>query len=242
MNLINYLSNYLNERVDNFVESQDYHYLETSLKSSNTIKQQYKEELNQFKSTVLIDQFIQTLEYMSKHLPEICNDKEIKQIKKEFEEANQTFVQNLNKAMEFNEIDENLKFQEMYGFSNQTLQCIYRLGNHCFTHHQLIEAKQIFNLLVYLAPHVSSFWIALGICYYQEKKITEALAFLDIAEHINPKNPLIYIYKCECLLIEDQHSQVQNELKKIEDLFEDSSLKDQWVAQYESLKNKMNRK
>ncbi len=239
-NLIDSLKDKIKKKINSFVETQDYKSLETPLKKSGQIKDEFKRSLDSFLNPDhIVEQVTESVDLIYKNIKLVCDPTESAKVRKELDDCNQRFAEYLNETLQGDKGEEKATYQQIFGFSDDSLLHIYHLANH-FYNEDIAKAKNILNLLIYLAPNISNFWVALGLCFLKEQRYEEGLAFFEMAEIINEDNPAAYVYRIVCLLETNHKKEALIELKKLEGLLnKNAELKKDWQEQIENLKRRI---
>ncbi len=181
-------------QVSELIQHDDYYQgLATPLKSAAVVKQEHKTQLSEvlnFKEQRIRLNHAQKI--IIDLMPTHVSPAEVTKINEEFDKSVSHFS---NFKIE---TDKPLLFQDMLGFSDETLLHIYSLGLNLVKIGQFQDALALFNFLTMLTPHVTSYWILEGICFQHLNLHKEALAAFSAAKFLNPIDPLPIAYSIEC--------------------------------------------
>lgn len=130
----------------------------------------------------------------------------------------------------------NKPYQDLFGFSDTTMQVLYDVADHLFEESSYDQAQKVLTLIVTLSPYVITYWIALGVSYHAQKNFAKAKAVYRFAHKLNPNKAISLIHLLQCA-IESKDKPLLIEVRsQIEALFKknDSQL-EQWEESYRRL-------
>jgi len=216
------LDELIDKEVDTLLEKDAfYQLLSTPIKPASVIKQQHRRHLVEFfKLTDLHTQLDAAQSLILNGLPNLISSLDFSKVKDEFDKSSDHFFS----FVEMQEEEEDEKpenpvlLQEMFGFSNETLLHVYALGTNLVEKSNIADARVLFTFLTTLAPHVSSYWIALGVSLQELNKKEDATISFGAANFLEPMDPapLFYILECYLDLKEKDKAKLEvDELKKV---------------------------
>ncbi len=215
------LDDLVEKEVDTLLEKDAYYQLlSTPIKPASVIKQQHRRQLVEFfKLTDLHTQLDTAQSLILRGLPDLISAQDFSKVKNEIDESTEHFLSFVDMQDEEDEKPENpVLLQEMFGFSNETLLHVYDLGANLLEKGIIQDARVLFTFLTTLAPHVSSYWIGLGVCLQELNKKEDAIIAYGAANFLDPMEPapLFYILECYMALKETDKAKLEvDELKKV---------------------------
>jgi len=96
-------------------------------------------------------------------------------------------------------IDEGKSFQDILGYSNETMEKFYGAAHRLFTKEQYQEAADAFVFLTTLNPYVHNYWLGLGMCEQLNTDHEAALVAYGMAVITDDDNPLPHYHSACCL-------------------------------------------
>lgn len=239
------LDKILDELVESQVESliQDdsyYQFLSTPLKPASSIKQQHRKELvDFFKLTELRSQLDLAQDLILGALPDLISPQQFTKVKNEMDASSAHFIQFIQSHTEEDEENKEkpILFQEMFGFSDETLLHVYDLGVSLIGKGKIQDASVVFIFLTTLAPHVSSYWIALGVCYQELNRYQEAIMAFSAAKFLKPMDPASSFYIIESYLALKETEKAKNEIGELKNILTNLEDEDKktWEQKIKSL-------
>lgn len=215
------LTNLIEEEVDTLLEHDNYYQmLSTPIKPASVIKQQHRRQLVEFfELTDLQAQLDAAQSLILSGLPDLISAQDFSKVKNEIDESTDHFFSFVEMQEERQEKSEHpVLLQEMFGFSNETILHVYALGANLVEKGNFPDARVLFTFLTTLAPHVSSYWVALGVCLQELNKQEDAVISFGAANFLEPMNPapLFYILEIYIGLKETDKARLEvDELKKV---------------------------
>lgn len=200
------------------IESERYAY-QSKLESFDAYKERQKQVLQQrFKD--LQDEYLTAYEVCFEHLigsrsaKEPLSRSEKEKILYEIKKGQQ----NLLKAMQSNTLENSLStdktFQDILEYSDFTLEQFYFVGIECIENKEFRKAKDVFILLTLINPGYPNFWVSLALCQQALEDWNAALQACSIAETLDVRNPLPYLYASECYAKLQDHPHAMEEANK----------------------------
>lgn len=215
------LDELIDKEVDTLIEKDAfYQLLSTPIKPASVIKQQHRRQLVEFfKLTDLHTQLDAAQSIILNGLPNLISSQDFSKVKDEIDKSPDHFFSFVEMQEEEDEKPENpVLLQQMFGLSNETLLHVYDFGANLLENGNIQDACALFTFLTTLAPHVSSYWIALGVCFQELNKKEDAIISFGAANFLEPMDPapLFYILECYLALKETDKAKLEvDELKKI---------------------------
>lgn len=235
--------------IDEYVEKQDLHTLETPLKTEKQLKDELRQKLLKQQSFTNISKgFLNAIRLINEHLNELNDEKQTQKVREEIEHAFKVVRELLRKRIE-NESEDinqwNLKgpiWSSLYGVSNQTLMMIYDIVLACYNNQEIANAKDLLQILLIFAPTVPDYWNALGFCFQAEEDYEQALRYYLIAEEADPDLLDTHFYLARCYLGLNKKPLAIEEIEKLRKLLHSSKEQNQWKNAVEGLANEISKK
>lgn len=96
------------------------------------------------------------------------------------------------------QVDEGKTFQEILGYSFETMEKFYEAAHHLFQKQQYEEASDAFVFLTTLNPNVHNYWLGLGMSEQLIEEYDAALMAYSMAVMTNGDNPLPHYHSASC--------------------------------------------
>lgn len=100
--------------------------------------------------------------------------------------------------------------QEIFGFSDNTIDRFYQAGLHSYNTSHFKEASDIFNAISLLAPTKFNVWLALGMAEKQAGHYEKALRAFAMATLVDIDTVVPHIHSAECYLQLHDKSNAKN--------------------------------
>jgi type III secretion system low calcium response chaperone LcrH/SycD len=108
------------------------------------------------------------------------------------------------------EIESGKSFQEILEFSDAAMSRFYHSANHLFENKRYPDAANAFLFLVTLEPHISRYWIGLGMSAQMCHDYEAAIDAYEMAAICEIENPEPYFYLAKCLFaVHDREATLQ---------------------------------
>lgn len=224
---MNELDGLINELVESQVEAlveDDSYYqaLATPLKPASAFKREHRRQLEDFfKLTELRKQFEEAPKLILNLLPNLVSTLEFNQVKDELDKSSENFIKNM--AIGSQSSEKPVLFQELFGLSDETLMSIYDLGVDLVQKENFDHANTLFVFLTTLAPHVTSYWIAQGVCLQALDRHKDAIAIFDAAKVLDPSEPALSAYTIESYLALKEKDKASLEIDALKEIIKSLS-------------------
>lgn len=107
------------------------------------------------------------------------------------------------------QVEEGKTFQEILGYSSETMDKFYDAAHHLFQKQQYEEAADAFVFLTTLNPKVHSYWLGLGMSEQLIEEHDSALLAYGMAILTNMENPLPHYHSASCYhALQDRNSAI----------------------------------
>lgn len=204
-------------QVESMLEDDYYYELHaTPLKPGSRVKEEHRKQLKELLSlNDLRSQLDKAQSLILSQMPHFVPPEEFSKIQTEIQNAPEHFINYLQSEGDAEKI---VLLQALFGFSNETLISAYRLAADLVEKGHMEDALAIFTFLSTMAPHVTSYWIAQGVCLQSLNRNEEAIAAFTAANLLNPTDPVPLTHLVECHLSLKDHEKakmVQEELKAL---------------------------
>ena len=219
--------NVINDQINELVESQvnsliqdDSYYqgIATPLKPAAAFKREHRKQLEDFfKLNGLRKQFEEAPNIILDYLPELVNPLEFSRVKTELDQSSENFMKYFETEGD-QPSEKPVLFQEMFGFSDDTLLNVYALGVDLVRKKDYERANALFVFLSTLAPHVTSYWIAQGVCLQSLNRHEDAVTIFNTAKILNPLDPSISAYTIESYLVLKENDKAKLELDVLKEV------------------------
>lgn len=223
--------------IDEYIKHQDFHAMETPLKTEAQCKQTLKNRLlGEYNFTAISKGIFNAVHVINQYLSQSEKIKDRKKIQSELSTAFTKLIE-LYGQTKTNKNPDLLKNLEhdlplslaLFGISNETLIEIYEIYLQCFKNKEIENSKDLIQLLLIFAPTIPAFWNALGVCFQNEGNFDQALNHYLIAEEINPSLVETHFYLARCYINQKNHPLAKEQVEKLFKLMNDSQdLKNQW--------------
>lgn len=230
----NVFNEIIDQKVDNLLQNDAYYQqMATPLKSAAILKQEHRRQLVEFlKMERLGSHLAHAEKLIQEHLPHLISHHKFEKVKKEMDHSAEHLVTYLQSIQESKEQENNILFQDMCGVSDETLKEVYRLAEHFVKDKHYVDAQHILVWLIILAPDISGFWLALGICLQSQGIDNEAIEVFELAKKLNPDEPASYVYKAESLIKLKEKDKAREEIRLISDQLK-GGIKGSWQRSLE---------
>jgi type III secretion system low calcium response chaperone LcrH/SycD len=105
------------------------------------------------------------------------------------------------------QMDEGKTFQEILGYSIETMERFYEAAHVLFQKQQYEEASDAFIFLTVLNPGVHNYWLGLGMSEQLNEEYDAALMAYNMAIATNSDNPLPHYHSASCYYaLHDKHN------------------------------------
>lgn len=111
-----------------------------------------------------------------------------------------------------------ITLQELHEIHADDMMDMARAGEMLFAQGQLDQARDIFEGLVALNPHIAHYHTALGCVYLRQKRVDDALNEFNIAIEKNPYDIDAFTNRGEILLTKGKLEEALNDFNKAIDL------------------------
>lgn len=125
---------------------------------------------------------------------------EKKAIQREFQQGQENLIKEINSDTLPEKIKEGKTFQEILGYSNDTLEKCYQIGLDCFEKGNYEEAVAIFSLLTLMNHYFHNFWVCLAMSHQAQHHWDLALQTYELAKMTDKEDPIPYLYAGECCI------------------------------------------
>jgi hypothetical protein len=237
--------------IDECVKAQDFHVIETPLKTDAQYKAEMKHRLkDELTYANLIGSHELAIETIRQYLSTV-DDKEQKE-RVEIEIAN-----SMDHFKEFRDLflKQELPIEEwieknnpeaktwslFYGISDDTINFLYDIVLKKISESELAEAKGLLQLMLLYAPGISSYWNALGFCLQKEGHYEEALVNYQMAKEMNATNLETYFYLARCYHAMNNFILAEEQVEQLKQLISESDeLRKEWELHVKNLEKTIN--
>lgn len=235
--------------MEEYVKMQDFHAIETPLKTDKQFKSELKHRLQKewnfkalsrgiFNANQLIHDYLHTLP------DERQAEKAREELNFAFKTVSKNFAECLKKTSHdegMNQIDTSIPiWTAIYGLSDETLLFIYELVLKCFKNKEIENSKDLLHILLMFAPTIPAYWNALGFCYQSEGNLDQALKNYLIAEDIDPDILDTHFYLARCYKAMNQKLLAQEQVEKISKVIAaNNERQEQWKMQATQLAHEL---
>lgn len=230
--------------IEEYVQQQDLHALETPLKSEKQIKNEFREKLlKQYSFSSVYKSFVNAIKLINAQLSELNDEKQTGKVKDELEHAFKTLSEIFRKRLEHEDVDwmnqwdpNTPVWAALYGISTETLLMIYEMVLTCYQNQEIENAKDLLQILLIFAPTVPAYWNALGFCFQAEGNFDQALNYYLTAEEIDEDQIETHFYLARCYAALNKKPLAQEQIDKLFKLIGASKeIKEQWENSVERL-------
>lgn len=234
--------------IDEYVKEQDFHAVETPLKSDRQYKNELKEELSKKYNFEAISRGIfNGVNLINSYLLTLNDQVEIEKARKELDKAFEKLSELFDKALESSDLDlaDQINpdlpiWTSLFGMSDETLGLIYESVLNCFENNEIENSKDILQILLMFAPTIPAFWNALGFCFQTEGNLDEALNQYLVAESMDEDLPETHFYLARCYLAMNKRCLAQEQVEKLSKRMDTlKNYKNQWEAAINQLANEV---
>lgn len=166
---------------------------------------EFSKAVSQYKKAyeIIIEQFLEKSKTLKSN--------EIDKIFKEFKEGQNSLINEIENETLTEKIEEGKTFQEILGYTAQTLEQCYQIGLDLFENENYKDASAVFSLLTLLNPYFHNFWLCLAMSEQAQHHWEPALQAYVVAQWVDEKDPISYIYAAEChLRLKDYSHAIDN--------------------------------
>ncbi|MDB2613559.1 hypothetical protein N9Y92_00180 [Chlamydiales bacterium] len=107
-------------------------------------------------------------------------------------------------------------FQEIFGFSNDSMSIIYEMASHDLKSDKNTSAEVLFRFLAFLNPSVVPFWVGHGMALVNLDKLDTAVDIFTKGTLANPDDPLPRTQLVNLYLKMDHIPEAKHELEELE--------------------------
>jgi len=204
-------------------EDSYYEYLATPLKSAKLMKMQEKQELVEFLQFKPLHSNLQGAEELIRStLSGLVSDVEYQRVIVELNDAVSHYFEKIDSLQqEESGLSESaISQQNLFGISDDTLMHVYTLMTDFVKKNEFEKAISLLIFLEVLAPYVSSYWVAHGVCLQALQKDSEALQVFEVAKLIDPGDPEAYFYSIECYKALHEKDRAKDEIAALMEVVE----------------------
>ncbi len=105
-------------------------------------------------------------------------------------------------------------FQEIVGFSDETMEKFYETARQLYFEQRFEEAKTAFQFLTTINPYVSEFWLGLAETQQANQEYQVAISAYTMAIAMDPESIPAYLMAIECCLETQGFSQAYSFVKQ----------------------------
>lgn len=247
---VNQFNSQMASLVEEYVQEQDFHAIETPLKTEKQIKNELRNNLlKDVNFKAMSRGILNALSLINAHLLAFGDQKQIEEVGQELDNAfiklgdmvEQYSQDKLTDNTEVNQLDQNVPlWTALYGISDETLIMIYDIVLKCFENNEIENAKDLLQILLMFAPTIPAYWNAKGFCLQIEGNLDQALKNYLIAEEIDQDLLDTHFYLARCHMAMNNKLLAQEEVEKLTKLIAASKeLKEEWENDVEQLANEI---
>lgn len=231
--------------IGDYVQKQDFHALETPLKTGQQLKSELREKLiKQNKFENLSHGIFNAVDLINEYLETNGTKEQREKIHAElvsaFKILKETSGETPSDKMTKLDPDQSL-WTALYGISDETLLLIYDIVLKCYQNNEIENAKDLLGFLLIFAPILPAYWNALGFCYQTEGNFEQALDYFLIAEELDPELLQTHFYLARCYHVMNQKPAAHVQMEKIVTLLGSTDDSDgHWRNQMELLVDELN--
>jgi len=191
---------------------------------------------NFFKMTDFRSQLEMAQDLILSVLPDLISLQQFAKVKNELDSSIGHFIKFIE-SEDGKSPEKPILFQEMFGFSDDTLLLVYDLGVSLIGRGEMKNAIIIFTFLTTLAPHVSSYWVALGVCFQETNRHQEGIIALSAAKFLEPTDPGPLFYNIESYLVLKETEKANLEVEELKNVIKalSSQSQEEWRHKIKSL-------
>lgn len=235
--------------VDHYVDEQDFHAVETPLKTDKQFKEELRQRLQEHNNFAAISRGIfNAVELIQSHLLALGKGDQVELIRNELANAfihletlQKKHAEHPEDEAWFNNLNPQIPlWTALYGITDETLVLIYELVLKSFKQHEIQHAKDLLQLLLMFAPTISSYWNAMGFCFQTEGELEKARDHFLISNEIDPSLIETYFYLARCYQRLNQPELAQDQIDKVSQRISSSKeLSHLWKIHVEQLTSEL---
>lgn len=241
-----FLEKLVESEVESLIQDDSYYQVfATPLKPAKMFKQQHRRQLIEFFKLPKVNSQLNIAQSLILNLlPDSISPEEFAKVKDEVDKSGEHFLHFIEQQSNTPEApatpdtpEKPILFQEMVGISDTTLLHVYDLAKNLIEKGKTEDASALFVFLTTLAPHVPSYWIALGVCYQDLNWHEDAIAAFGAAKFLNPENPAPSFYTVESYNTLRDTEKAKFELEELNNIIKNlgNEEKEQWNKKIESI-------
>lgn len=115
--------------------------------------------------------------------------------------------------------------QDMLHMTNGAIEDMYAIAMHYYHRHQNEKTRSILYLVTQLNPFIFDPWFLLGICFFKEHEVLQAVYAFGMAALIDLKNPFPNLYSAQCYMNLDQKENAKKSYELALDLMTKEEVK-----------------
>lgn len=96
------------------------------------------------------------------------------------------------------QIDEGKTFQDILGYSSETMEKFYKVAYTYFQQQRYRESCEAFTFLTTLNPTVFNYWLGLGMSEQMCEEYNSALLAYAMAAMVDVTNPIVHYHSASC--------------------------------------------
>lgn len=214
-----YFAKLANERADLLLHEDSYYQsLATPLKSAQAIKAEERAQLCEFLQFKETRDLLDNAERLIRaQLGELIPKEEFEAAIAQFDHIPDSCVKNLEEIAQ-HPSEKPVFLQTIFGFSDATLVHCYTLARELATKKSYADAIAILVFLEMMAPYVSSYWQAHGLCLYSIGNYADALVVFHVAKAIDAEDPAPVYWLVQSYLALNEKPLAQQELQELKAL------------------------
>lgn len=213
----------INQATDSLLQPDVYYEsLATALKTAPQIKDQHRKELMK---ALEFEDFRQKL------------SKGLHILVKQMQSSN--FIEELKNCQHHAETFEGeaASIQQVYGFSDRSMELMYKFGGELIQKEAFDEAEAVFVVLTFLNPLISEYYIGAAISLFWQRKFPDCLACVGISKILQPEKAVSFIYSALSKIESGDTSSVKEDVQKLDEIFDKSpEQKKEWQELYNLIK------
>lgn len=213
------LAGVIESEIESMLEEDSYYqFYVTPLKPASIVKEEHRKQLTDFFEMKNMRKQIENAQKLIMALlPDYVTPEVFITIKNELDQSATHFT-NFIESMTEEQKQKPIQFQEMFGYSDETLINFYLLGSKLVERKKFQDANDIFVFLTILAPHVSAYWVGQGVCLQAQDQHTEALTVFKAAKFLNPNDPFPFAYSIDSFFYLRQFDNAQKEVNYLQQI------------------------
>lgn len=135
------------------------------------------------------------------------------------------------------DVSEGKSFQEIFGYSDLTMEKFYSAARALFERQLYDEAAEAFYFLTTMNPYVHNFWLGLGMAEQMSNKFQEAILAYSMAVMTDSLSPLPHYHMGTCYHVLGDKEQSQNSYRLAKSFAENKPDFENILAQAQSKLN-----